>query len=92
VSCDSNLLAALVGHTNGRGGRNRVLTEAQAAMATLVGDGEARDAAVAWVFGPSQMFALAWAEHERRGLVPQRHVPCLQLGLFDGALPSAEAV
>jgi hypothetical protein len=92
VSCDSNGLAALVGHTNGPGGRPRALTEAQAAMAMLVGEDRAREAAVAWVFGPSQMFALAWAEYERRGLVPQRHVPSLQLGLFDGAAPSAEAV
>lgn len=83
LTCDSNDLAALVGHTNGRGGGPRALTAWQA---FLEGDGseKAREDAVAMAFGPSRMLWAVCDEQVRLGLRPPLEEPPLQLGLFDG--------
>lgn len=77
LSYDSNLLAAYVGHTNGRGGGARVLTSLQ--VACLGGDAErAREDAVAFMVGPPMLLARA----KLAGLL-RRAAPPVQRGLFD---------
>ena len=78
VSCDSNGLAALVGKSNGRGGKPRALTAWQATT------GE-RETAVVMAFGPQHFFERAMEAYRDAGLVRERPKP-LQPGLFDGPL------
>ena len=75
VSCDSNGLAALVGKSNGRGGKPRALTAWQATT------GE-RETAVVMAFGPQHFFERAMEAYRDAGLVRERPKP-LQPGLFD---------
>jgi hypothetical protein len=75
VSCDSNGLAALVGRTNGRGGKSRPLTAWQDQM----GD---RATAVVMALGPRVFFERAMVAYREAGLVRER-APSLQPGLFD---------
>lgn len=83
ITTDANLLAALVGRSNGRGGAPRSLTAWQDHYDTE-GSEKAREDAVAMVFGPSRMLWLTMDEMVRRGrMSPPRERP-LQRGLFDG--------
>lgn len=92
VSCDSNALAANVGHTNGRGGGPRRLTAWQehfSGRASGVCEPpappveNARELAAVMAFGPQSLFARFVEEHGHLiGLKPE--VPALQRGLFDG--------
>ncbi len=81
VSYDSNLIAAQVGRSNGRGGAPRPLTALQAALAGGSGD-RAREDAVAMLVGPAMMLArLARAGHPWVDLRYRRPQPSLLDGL-----------
>ena len=75
VSCDSNGIAALVGKTNGRGGKPRALT----AWQETTGD---RSTALVMALGPKLFFDKAIAAYRDAGLVREQPKP-LQPGLFD---------
>lgn len=77
VSYDSNLIAAHVGRTNGRGGAPRSLTALQAAIAGESGE-KAREDAVALLVGPAMLIARA----AMAGLVGLRRRP-VQGSMFD---------
>lgn len=52
VSCDSNLIAAHVGRTNGRGGQPRAMTAAERLQLDEYGE-RSRESAIAFAFGPA---------------------------------------
>lgn len=83
LSADSNMLAALVGHSNGRGGGPRTLTEWQGYFATEPDPERARENAVAMVFGPPRLLYLVMDDMVARGRMLPPSAPPLQVGLFD---------
>ncbi len=94
MSCDSNLIAANVGKTNGRNGQMRALTAAQHMGAPGSGfevfeDGQSvirewsREEAIVLAFGPSMFFNRFVNAMRAEGLVRPDAPRALQLGLFD---------
>lgn len=95
ISCDSNLIAANVGRTNGRGGRMRRLTAAAhpgepgSDRVVFGPDGEplpmdvSREDAIVLAFGPALFFERAMAAYRERGLAKGGETKSVQMGLFD---------
>ncbi len=95
LSCDSNLLAASVGRTNGRRGRMRALTGAQhpgapgsdwmpASSSTTAPSTTNRETAIVLAFLPGLLFERAMRAYQDAGLSVHASTS-LQLGLFDEA-------